>query len=249
MYFLDRFEKALVQAHLDEHDELPKWLADLECKGTVEFPEKMTLDFPEYDVTLVGMPDEVFLNSNNRLYLVDYKTAICKGDEDEFLPVYEAQLLGYTWLLEKNKIGTVDSAALIYFQNQLKDYESQPLDLLTKDGFNVPFDVKIHEVDIDREELPKLLKRFRDYADLKFPPKGNPKCRFCTPLQLMLDAEVHRRGQEDYERQRDELARKFSRRLEAERGLARVSGNQDTAGDSMDMDWAVYCSDCSGELN
>jgi len=249
MYNLDRFEKGLVQAHLAEHDELPKWLADLDCIGIAEFPRKMTLDFPEYDITMVGMPDEVFLNKDGRLVLVDYKSAKFQGDQDEFMPIYEAQLLGYLWLLEENKIGTVDSAALIYFQNQLNDYESRPLDLLTKDGFKVPFNVMIHEVEIDRDELPKLLKRFREYADLKFPPKGNPKCKFCGPMQRMLDAEFNRRSKEDYARQRDGLSRQHSRQLEAERELARAAGPQNQTIRHEDMDWVLDCPDCSNDLD
>src|ERR1019366_8557814 len=75
MYNMDLFEKRIVRVHLDEHGKLPRWLDSLDCISTVEFPPKMTIEFPDLDVTLVGMPDEVFRKRNNNLYLVDYKTA------------------------------------------------------------------------------------------------------------------------------------------------------------------------------
>ncbi len=247
MHNMDRFEKKIVQAHLTEHEELPRWLSGLGCLGTVEFPWKMTIDFPEYDLTLVGMPDEVFLNSDGQLFLVDYKTAKFKGDEDGFMATYRTQLLGYTWLLERNNIGTVESAALVYFENKLKDYSDTPLDLLTEEGFTVPFGVKIHEVKIDREELPPLLKRFREIADLKAPPQGNPGCENCGKMQLLLDTEVKLRNQEDYERQRDSLARKFSRKLEADRQLARAGWTKEDVLRHEDEDWAFDCPDGGGD--
>ena len=248
MHNMDRFEKKIVQAHLAEHDELPKWLSGLGCSGTVEFPEKMTIDFPEYDLTLVGKLDEVFLNAAGRLYLVDYKTARCKGEEDEFMPTYQTQLLGYTWLLERNNIGTVDSAALVYFENKLKDYEETPLDLLTEEGFTVPFGIKIHEVEIDRDKLPPLLKRFREIADLQAPPEGNADCENCGKMQRLLDAEVKFRNQEDYERQRDGLARKFSRKLEADRQRARAGWTEDDVLRHEDEDWMFDCPYGDGDL-
>jgi hypothetical protein len=179
------------------------------------------MEFPEYDITLVGMPDAVFLKANKKLCLVDYKTAICKGDNDPFMPGYKTQLLGYTHLLEANNLGTVDTCALVYFENILSDFELTPLDLLTLGGFDVPFHVKIHEVEIDRSELDPLLKQLREFADKEFPPKGRRKCHDCALLQKLLDGEVLRRGAEVDARNRDSLARIFSRRLEAERQIAR----------------------------
>ncbi len=94
MYNLDAFEKAIVDAHFGSKDRAPKWLEPLGCKAPVEFPAKMTQEFPDLDITLVGMPDAVFSKSNGNLVLVDYKTAGYKGDDDPFMPTYETQLLG-----------------------------------------------------------------------------------------------------------------------------------------------------------
>lgn len=243
MHNLDRFEKRLVRAHLAEHGEVPHWLRSLGCVDTADYPRKLTWDFPEYDVTMIGLPDEVFLNTDNNLVLVDYKSALHKGNDDPFLPIYEAQLLGYAVMLEKNEIGTVDSAALIYFQNQLKDFADQPLDLITRAGFTVPFNVEIHPVDLDRGELDSLLKRFRKIADRKLPPKGIQKCESCGLLQRLLDAEVIRRDQEVEQRQRDELVRLRSRELEADRQLARSGWTEDDALRHEDEDWVFDCLD------
>jgi hypothetical protein len=230
MFHMDAFEKRIVEAHLNEHGEFPEWLKGLNCIDTVDFPRKMTMEFPKYDVTLVGMPDAVFLQANKELCVVDYKTAICKGDGDKYLPIYQAQLLGYTHLLEANNIGTVGSAALVYFENILKDFQLEPLDLLTPGGFDVPFHVEIHSVKINCEDLDPLLKQLREFADMKVPPRGRRKCPDCALLQKLLDGEVLRRGAEEDARNRDGLARIHSRRLEAERQIAR-EGWQEEEGD------------------
>ena len=208
LHYLDRFEKTLVDTHFAEEGKLPAWLRTLGCESTVEFPEKMTQVFPKYDITMVGMPDAVFSKSNGELCLVDFKTAMNKGDNDPFMPIYKTQLLGYTHLLESNGIGEVDSAVLIYFENQAKAYESKPLDLLTKQGFKMPFSVSIHEVEIDRSELEPLLKRFRKFADMDTAPEGLMKCKNCARLEQLFDIELGMRNQEDVLRHRDNYFRK-----------------------------------------
>ena len=248
MFNLDNFEKAVVRAHIAEHNELPNWLESLGCEATVEFPAKMTLELPQYDATLVGMPDEVFRKRNGKLCLVDYKSAMCKGDDDPFMPIYKTQLLGYARLLESNKIGTVESAYLIYFENQLKAHSEEPLSLLTKTGFNAPFGVKIHEVELDHSALDPLLKEVRRFADMTLPPEGREKCKDCARLQQLLDAEVLRRNMEEEARARDNYARFVSRQLQQDRTRARqawqeqddrslgsVTEDQDTALSLLDM--------------
>ena len=207
MYYLDMFEKAIVDAHVEAEGELPAWLEDLNCETTVEFPSKMTAEFPKFDITMAGMPDAVFKKRSGKLCLVDYKTALAKGDADPFWPIYRIQLAGYVHLLEANKIGVVDSAALVYFENQAKAYRSSPLDLLSEQGFHIPFKVTIHEVDIDRSELEPLLKRFRDYADLKTPPEGLEKCKDCAKLEQLFKIEQDIRNMEDVWRRRDQFFR------------------------------------------
>lgn len=234
MYNLDNFEKAIVLAHHSQHEALPKWLDDLDCLAPAEFPSKLTMEFPKHDITLVGMPDAVYKKANGKLCLVDYKTARYKGEDDPFLPVYQTQLLGYVHLLEANKVGTVETAALVYFENMLKDEGLDPLGLLTDEGFNVPFRVKIHEVKIDRGALEPLLKQFRAVADRRMPPEGNDKCKNCGRLQKLLDDEVMRRNSEEYQRNKDGLARVISRSLEGARQKARLaleSGDGDVVED------------------
>jgi len=195
MHNLDRFEKLLVQAQFKAKGVAPKWLSVLGCVEPVAFPAKMTMEFPKYGLTLVGMPDEVFCDADGSLILVDYKTAKCKGDDDPFMACYKTQLLGYSILLEHHKIGTVRKAALVYFENLVADYKEKPLDLLTTDGMRVPFAVKIHDVEIDRKALDPMLKAFRIYADAATLPEGRKGCKVCERLQVLFDVErsFHRR--------------------------------------------------------
>lgn len=196
LFNMDRFEKILVEAHFNTKESAPKWLSSLGCAEPIDFPSKMTEEIPNLGLTLVGMPDAVFRKKDGSLTLVDYKTAKCKGADDPFMPVYEAQLWGYARLLEHEGVGKVGSAALVYFANTLHDYADKPLDLLTSDGIFVPFDVKIHEVKLDLKALNPLLKAFRRYADMPGPPDGVDKCKTCKRLRYLFDLENKRRNSE-----------------------------------------------------
>lgn len=194
MFNMDGFQKKLIQAHFDTKGVAPKWLASLGCTEPVSFPAKMTMEFPKYGLTLVGMPDGLFRKKDGTLYLVDYKTARYKGADDPFMPGYETQLWGYAQLLEHHHIGTVTSAAIVYFENTLTDFATKPLDLLTNDGMQVPFKVRIHEVAIDRGAIEPLMKAYRMYADMAKPPEENDGCKTCERLKVLFDAENGARG-------------------------------------------------------
>ena len=118
MFHLDLFEKQLVEDHYAAFRKLPIWLKELECTKPVSFPRKMTMDFPKYELTLVGMPDVMLKKWNEKLLVADYKTARYKGKDDPFLPVYETQLIGYAVLLEHHHVGKVESAAADLLREQ-----------------------------------------------------------------------------------------------------------------------------------
>lgn len=188
MFNMDNFEKRFVDTYFDDKGCLPKWLKYLGCTEPVEFPAKLTEDIPGLELTLVGMPDAVFRKKNGDLVVVDYKTAKSKGDDDPFMPVYEAQLWGYARLIESNEIGKVSGAALVYFENCLADYKDSPLDLREDDGMKVPFTVTPHPVHIDLKALDALLKKFRKYADMT----GSLtycECKTCKGLQRLFAIE------------------------------------------------------------
>jgi len=196
LFNMDRFEKILVEAHFNSNKSAPKWLLSLGCKEPVAFPTKMTEDLPKLGLTLVGMPDAVFKKKDGSLVLVDYKTAKYKGADDPFMPIYETQLWGYARLLEHAGVGTVSTAALVYFANTLSDYAENPLDLLTSEGLRVPFAVQIHEVKLNLPALNPLLKTFRDYADRSAPPESVAGCKVCKRLNYLFDLEYKRRNSE-----------------------------------------------------
>jgi hypothetical protein len=202
MHNLDRFEKKLVEAQFSENGVAPKWLATLGCTDVVSFPAKMTMEFPDYDLELVGMPDAVFERKDGSLCLVDYKTAAGK-DDDPLLPVYATQLMGYLHLLEASGLGEVTAMALVYFSNQAKAFEENPLELLTSEGMKIPFTVKIHEVEIDRGALEPLLKSFREFADMATPPEAVTGCKNCKRLQVLFDIAMKVRNDERYVKNAD----------------------------------------------
>lgn len=187
MYNLDIFEKQLVDSCFAENGYFPKWLKSLGCVEPIQFPRKMTKDYDEFALTLVGMPDAIFKKRDGSLCVVDYKSAKYKDGNSPLIPAYEVQLLGYAELAEHYKLGKVSSAALVYFENQLTDYKENPLVLLEDEGFTVPFSVEIHKAPLDRKELKQLLKAFRKYADMYTMPAGREACKNCAKIQSMVE--------------------------------------------------------------
>ena len=225
LFNLDIFEKNLVEAHYAAEGKLPKWLAQLKAVRPVEFPRKMLQEFPDLNITMVGMPDAVFSTSTGSLVLVDYKTARYKGPDDPFMPAYETQLLGYSSLLKANGIGTVEKAALVYFHNLAKENNEDPMKLFTEEGMTIPFEVKIHEVEIDMTTLDPLLNQIREVADLPHPPEGLIKCKDCGRLTQLLESEERLRNMQDSKQHRDQLYRQvFYPKLEAHRRKAKLAG-------------------------
>ncbi len=85
----------------------------------------------------------------------------------------------------------------------------------------MPFEVKIHMVDLDMSALEPLLDQIRAYADLPHPPEGLIKCKDCGRLQLLLDSDEKLRNLQDSMRQRDQFYRHvFHPRLMAARKRA-----------------------------
>ena len=241
MFNLDIFEKKIVDAYFAREEKLPKWLASLNCTTTVDFPSKMMQEFPDLDITLVGMPDAVFGNRRGKLIVVDYKSAHYKGDDDHFMPAYEIQLLGYAHLLESNGVGKVEGAALVYFQNSLKDYGQKPLELLTEKGFSAPFETRIHHVDLDMEDLEPLLVRIREVADTAMPPQGLEHCKDCGRLEQLLDFEVRMRDGQDSLRRRDQLFKHvYLPRILEDRDRAKRAGKDMEEDEFLNMSDAQY---------
>ena len=226
MYNMDSFEKRIVDAHFQAKGAIPKWLGSLGCTEPIDFPRKMTQEYPESGLTLVGMADAVLSKADGTLCVIDYKTAKSKGADDPFMPGYEAQLWGYAQLLEHNKIGTVSSAAIVYFENTLADFGEKPLDLLTNDGLRVPFKVKIHPVEIDLVSLNSLLEAFREYVDMPAPPEGREGCKTCERLERLFGVEnqIHKKDKatKALKDHQEGLLRSELRRFELERQQALV---------------------------
>lgn len=208
LYNLDIFEKNLVSAHFAAKGKAPEWLSPLRCAREVDFPRKLIQEFPDLNITMVGMPDAVFANPAGKLVLVDYKTARYKGEDDPFMPAYETQLLGYASMLAANGIGDVVSAALVYFHNIAKEYNDQPMKLFTEEGMTIPFEVKIHEVALNMKDLRPLLETIREYADTPNPPKGLIKCKDCGRLSELLKSAEDLRNMQDSKSRRDSYFRK-----------------------------------------
>ena len=74
--------------------------------------DKLTKSLSNGNIVLFGKPDKVFINKNNELEIVDYKTS--KKISYNFNPLYDTQLLLYI-ILVKDKVGLYPSVISRYY--------------------------------------------------------------------------------------------------------------------------------------
>jgi hypothetical protein len=177
----DSMQKKFVRAHLDTKGTLPPWMKKF--KDGIELantPYKLTFLYPDTDILVTGIPDEVLKKKDGSLLLLDYKTARYSRGQDALLPIYTAQLNIYIGLLDMLGHGTVTSAGLVYFE---------PTETRTgKDDecFVVGFKATEVPIELDPKLTPKLLKAARKLADQQTPPECKGHCKDCDLLDTLF---------------------------------------------------------------
>ena len=114
---------------------------------------------PETGITLTGVPDLLLGLPNNRLAILDLKTARFSDHQDSLLPMYQIQLNGYALIAEGLGLGTVEALGLIYGEPPAND-DNTGLDALVNDcGFSMPFKATAMPIELDRALIPPLLRQ------------------------------------------------------------------------------------------
>lgn len=140
------------------------------------------------DVWLYGAPDEIFKLSDGNLCVVDHKTAHDRGAEDEFLPEYQIQVIGYGNIAEVGlELGRVTKGGIFYWDVQRKSVIEKPQKYVRDGCLCPPFAVSPVEVEMDFSRLDPLFKELKKVWKSKTPPAtGLENCKGCKRRNALL---------------------------------------------------------------
>jgi hypothetical protein len=197
MFYMERAEKEFILSFLKKFDAVPKYFGPFaDCTEPVEFPFSMCKHHEETGVDVTARVDMMLRKKNGEICLLDLKTAKPDGGGKEFLPQYEIQVIGYSWVTEAAKIGEVGTAGLLYCDIQVDEFTKDPLKFKTDSGIVVPFRFQPKEVDLDYSRLTRCLKEVNKLWQANRPPRGVDRCKDCQLLNRVIDFDNSLRGED-----------------------------------------------------
>lgn len=169
---------------MNETGRPPKWMETV-FPGAVRYHNPGFIEWidEDHNVRLRGAPDVVVHDKDELKWFVgDYKTARYSKGQDFYLLQYRVQLSVYVFLLEKNGVVRPGKAALFYFGPPKQATAKELLKRAEKNGFALPFDVEVVEIEIyDSQVILDLLARVREIYDGDV-PEGREGCGDCKKL-------------------------------------------------------------------
>ena len=185
---IDGFSKRAILAYFETNGHFPPWIAGCWAEATpLQTPHHSTfrISDPETGVTLTGVPDLILGLPNDRLAILDLKTARYSKHQDALLPMYQVQLIGYALIAESLGMGTVEALGLVYGEPPPND-QDDGLDALVDDqGFSIPFKATAMPIELDRTLIQPLLRRAKGILEMKNPPEGQEGCKECQMVEEM----------------------------------------------------------------
>ena len=140
---------------------------------------------PETGVIVTGVPDLILGLPDDRLAILDLKTARYSKHQDFLLPMYQVQLVGYALIAEGLGLGTVEALGLVYGEPPAND-DDTGLDALVDDkGFSMPFKTTAEPIELNRALIPPLLKRAKTLLEMENPPAPGEGCKECRLVEEM----------------------------------------------------------------
>ena len=190
---IDSYSKNFTLAYFDKYEKLPPWFSPFgNFIRPVQVPHhsRFFIIDKKRNIRLTGTPDDIFLTANNSFAIIDYKTAkYSKYVEDTLLPMYKVQLNVYSYLAKRNGFSPVSSLLLSYYEpkNNLLVENPEELDsVIIENGFYMPFEAHIEEIELDPEKIVEpLLGKVREIVDLQESPEGREDCEDCRRLERL----------------------------------------------------------------
>ena len=149
-------------------------------------PATFRLTDPATGIVLTGVPDLILGLPNDKLAILDLKTARFSDHQDSLLPMYQVQLVGYALIAEGLNMGTVEALGLVYGEPPPND-ATKGLDALVDDcGFSMPFKTTAEPIELNRALIPPLLRKAKTLLEMENPPDGQEGCKDCRLVDELI---------------------------------------------------------------
>ena len=186
---IDGFSKRSLLAFYKTNSHFPPWIAGHWADvRPLKSPHHSTfrLTDPETEIVLTGVPDLILGLPNDRLAILDLKTARYSKHQDFLLPMYQIQLVGYAIIAESLAMGTVEALGLVYGEPPAND-DNTGLEALVDDrGFSMPFRTTAEPIELNRALIPPLLRKAKEILGLETAPLGREGCKECRLVDELI---------------------------------------------------------------
>lgn len=162
---------------------LPKWMCEIgNIVGYEQVPHwsKSKYTDAKTNITLSGAPDDIWIKSDGKKVIPDFKTAKHTNTQDELFPMYEIQENVYSLLLARE-------AELYLVYMEPKTEKQFAYDNITDDGFRMCFDAVVVPVVNDRRIIRAALNITRDIYEMENPPNPAVGCKECEVLEALME--------------------------------------------------------------
>ena len=186
---IDGFSKRAILAYFEKKGHFPPWIAgrwaDVRPLKSLHHSTFRLTD-PETGIIVTGVPDLILGLPNDRLAILDLKTARYSKHQDFLLPMYQIQLVGYALIAEGLGMGVVEALGLVYGEPPAND-DTKGLDALVDDcGFSMPFKTTAEPVALDRDLIPPLLRQAKTLLEMENPPAPGEGCKDCRLVNDLI---------------------------------------------------------------
>jgi len=187
---IDSYSKKITWQCFEKHRRVPSWFRPFgEFTGMVPVPHwsRFFVIDEETGIKLTGIPDELLILVDGRLFVLDYKTAKLTRSQDSLLPLYKVQLNGYAFIIEKLGMGNVGGMGLCYYEPQGDAPIVNLVTVLQQDGFVMPFKAHLKNIELELEGIVRpLLREVRRYAAMEEAPAGRDGCKDCEIVGKLI---------------------------------------------------------------
>lgn len=172
----------------DKYNSIKKWQTTKRKKNNIDVYDG-GIRFYDYQTNfdLFGSVDDVWINNQNELIIVEYKTT-AKGvniciTSDAWYENYRRQVAYYTWLFKKNGYAVSTKAYFFYINVGENQYSFMPFDK------NLKCYVSISSYEIDDSWVQNTIKNMRSCLNQSKPPIiskdqiTNRICEYCDFAQ------------------------------------------------------------------
>ena len=130
-------------------------------------------------VTLSGVPDDIWIKSDGKKVIPDFKTAKHTDAQDKLFPMYEIQANVYSLLLDR------EAELYLIYMEPITEAKAA-CENITDTGFRMRFDAVVVPVINDRRIIRAAFNLTREIFELAAPPSGRSRCKDCEALDKII---------------------------------------------------------------